>query len=107
MLQRVTVPPRPQYALAELNHRRFSGGHHGRKSTRSAGDRVNRCQSRVWFTLNAMDGKLPDLRLPIYVLFLLGGLLKSRSIPIGALILILIAARIGVWHSGESIFTHG
>jgi hypothetical protein len=98
MLQRVTVPPRLQYALAELEIIDVSaediaaGSQRVLQAIASTGARAG-----VVYLNTRWDDKLPDLRLLIYVLFLLGGLLKSRWIPIGALILILIAVRIGVW----------
>ena len=98
ILQRVTVPPRLQYALAELEIIDVSaediaaGSQRVLQAIASTGARAG-----VVYLNTRWDDKLPDLRLLIYVLFLLGGLLKSRWIPIGALILILIAVRIGVW----------
>jgi hypothetical protein len=98
MLQRVTVPPRLQYALAELEIIDVSaeviaaGSQRVLRAIASTGARAG-----VVYLNTRWDDKLPDLRLLIYVLFLLGGLLKSRWIPIGVLILFLIAVRTSVW----------
>ena len=98
MLQRVTVPPRLQYALAGLEiidvsaENVTAGSQRVLQAIASTGARAG-----VVYLNTLWADKLPDLRLLIYVLFLVGGLLKSRWVPIGALILILIAVRTGVW----------
>ena len=102
MLQRVTVPPRLQYAVAQLEIIDVSAEDIEARSQRvlqaiaSTGARAG-----VVYLNSLWVDKLPDLRLLIYVLFLLGGLWKSRWVPIGALILILIAVRTGVWAFGR------